>query len=496
MTTRPSILQSIIDSLEAGIWVINRKFELVRLNSRVLPHLDAEGLSSLRGKHCYQEIFGLREPCENCPALQTFETGRVSRNEISLQRDGQSREFRLTATPLFKKGRKDFSRVVEMIQDVTADKRAEERSRRLYEFNTAIIANAPLSIFTLDTSGRFTSVNQGLASLSGLGPRATEKLIGFNWLENPYTVKCGLADHIRRALKGEPVQLWDFPFITYKGDRTIYMDFRGVPLRGKNGEVQGLLCIIEETTERVKVRAQLMQETKMSALGRLAAGVAHELNNPLAILSAYSELAHGLSRKQEALKEKSGLRELQEYLDTVREQAFRCKRIITDLLDLTRKEGLEVVEVDVNFLLSSLLEFIDFAKQNVRIHKVLSPDLPAVKGDQTALKQVFLNVINNALDAVEGEVAPIITVRSESEGNHVKVEIEDTGMGIPDAIIDKIFEPYFTTKEQGKGMGLGLALCYELLSKMGGSIVAESKPGQGSLFRILLPLENAEGGKG
>ncbi len=120
----------------------------------------------------------------------------------------------------------------------------------------AIIENAPVAIFTLDKKGRFTSVNPALAELSGLGDRAAEKLLGFNWLTNSFTIKSGLAKHIRKGLKGEPFQLWDFPFITYKGDRSIYMDFKGVPLRGRTGDIDGLLCIIEETTDRVKTRAK------------------------------------------------------------------------------------------------------------------------------------------------------------------------------------------------------------------------------------------------
>ena len=179
------------------------------------------------------------------------------------------------------------------IEDITEKKKVENQFRLLNEFNKAIINNAPVAIFTLDRNGMFTSINPALASLSGLGMKAEERLIGFNWLQNPYTIQCGLAAFIERGLKGEPFQLWDFPFMTYKGDRNIFMDFKGVPLKKKNGQIAGLLCIIEETTDRVMTRAKLMQEAKRSAIGRLAAGIAHELNNPLGTLVAYSELAVG-----------------------------------------------------------------------------------------------------------------------------------------------------------------------------------------------------------
>ena len=181
--------------------------------------------------------------------------------------------------------------VIGTLLDITERKRAEDELRRLNDFNTALIDNAPIAIFTLDAKGVLSSINPAVAAILGLGPGAEEKLIGFDWPRNPYTIKCGLAAHIRKGLEGKPFQLWDFPYVTYKGDRTLYMDFKGVPLTGKDGTMEGLLCIVEDTTDRVRTRAKLMQETRMAAIGKLAAGIAHELNNPLATLVAHSELA-------------------------------------------------------------------------------------------------------------------------------------------------------------------------------------------------------------
>ena len=124
----------------------------------------------------------------------------------------------------------------------------------------------------------------------------------------------------------------------------------------------------------------------------------------------------------------------------------------------------------------------------IGIKKDLKGNLPFVRADASALRQVLLNVITNAIDAVQGKASATIALRTYVDDRSVKVECEDNGMGIPDAIADKIFEPFFTTKELGKGIGLGLALCYDLLGKMGGRIEAESKPGKGATFRITLPV--------
>jgi histidine kinase len=379
------------------------------------------------------------------------------------------------------------------LEDITERKRVENEFRALSEFNEAIIDNAPVAVFTLDDRGTFTSINPALASLSGLGPKAEEKLLGFNWLRNPYTIQCGLAGYIRRGLKGEAFQLWDFPFITYRGDRNIFMDFKGVPLKEKDGRIVGLLCIIEETTDRVRTRAKLMQEAKLSVIGRLAAGLAHELNNPLGTLVAYSELANKcLTSLREPSARDTALEKLEGYLGIIAEEAFRCKHVTTDALNLSQKEGLEMSRVDIDALLDSILRFMNIDR-SVKVLREPAPFPPYVYGDANALRQVFVNLISNAIDAAEGRMEAAIWIRTRRDGGRLVVEVEDNGTGIPESIADKIFEPFFTTKESKKGVGLGLSLCHDLVTTMGGAITVASRPGYGARFFVaLVALEGDE----
>ncbi len=268
-----TILRSIVDSIDAGIYVLDRNLRIQPINLKGSKVLSAD--DSRSGKECYRAILGRSEPCENCPVLRTFASGKAERLECALEWRGKNRHYLLTATPLRSPGNPEFSYVVETAQEITAQKKAAEEIGRLSEFSDAIISNAPVAIFTLDANGAFTSVNPALATISGLGLEAEAKLIGFNWLQNPYTIKCGLARHIKRGLKGEAFHLQDFLFNTYRGDRPHYIDFKGVPMRGKDGQVEGLLCIIEESTHRVNER-KLLEEKNIALQGLLKRVHAHD----------------------------------------------------------------------------------------------------------------------------------------------------------------------------------------------------------------------------
>jgi PAS domain S-box-containing protein len=488
----PKILEAILDSLPRALYVLNDKLEIQWVNQTAVECLD-KSVSKGSKSRCYKDILRRKTRCEECPTLKTFKSGKVESTEVKKESGGEVRSLLITSVPLGHTLADGRPLVVEMVQDVTPSKKMEEELLRVSDFNSAIIENAPVAIFTIDKKGRFLSVNPALGTISGLGPEAPAKLIQFNWLENPYTISCGLAEYIRKGLNGQPFELWDYPFTTYRGDRSQYIHFRGVPLRRKDGRVDGLLCIIEETTERVRISAQLMQEGKMSAIGRLATAIAHELNNPLATLVAHSELACDLIQGvDDTAASVEQLEELRGYLEVVQEQAFRCKEIVKDLFNLLWREGFEEGLTDINALLREILETKIAMKSDITLTRRFARDLPLAAGETNALRQVLLNILQNAVDALEGRSACEIWVRTSSKDGHVIVEIEDNGVGIPAAIADHIFEPFFTTKKQNKGMGLGLAICRDLITKIGGEISVKPRRRGGTIFRMVLPARKAQ----
>lgn len=482
-------MRTMLDLLPMGLYVLDRELKIHWANKRAVHWFENANIHSYNDVCCFREVFKKDKPCADCPVQKTIRSGRTEHSEIKSHYNGKSKYYYVTATP-FKKDKGDKETfIIETVQDITNYKQAEEDLRSLNDFNAAIINNAPVAIFTIDRTGKFISVNPALATLSGLGSEAEEKLLGFNWIENPYTIRCGLADCIKKGLNGEPFELWDFPFTTYRGDRGHYIHFRGVPLKTKEGKVEGLLCIIEDTSEKVMARIQSIQDAKVSVIGRLMTGVAHELNNPLAAIAANSELAGELFQNMKMQNvDSQELRELREYIEVIEEQAYRCKNIIQDMIDITKKEDFEVKAIDLPPVLDELIKTLNLKKIKIRLKKEIENGLPRINGDMNALKQCFMNILHNATDALEGREGATIRISASVSGNFVRVEIEDNGIGIHDELVDKIFEPFFSTKDTGKGIGLGLTLCYEFLKRMGARIEVKSTLGRGSLFIINLPI--------
>ncbi|MFQ5904680.1 MAG: sensor histidine kinase, partial [Candidatus Binatia bacterium] len=254
------------------------------------------------------------------------------------------------------------------------------------------------------------------------------------------------------------------------------------------GEIIQFLELIQDITEKKQLEAQLLQAGKMVAMGELASGIAHQINNPLAVISANAErLAYLSSHRQ--LPAYKRYEKFPSYLEGILRHTYRCKEIIERLLDFARHKEADLQPTEINMVLEESIALVSHraSMENKKIIKNLSPELPLIQSDFNGLEQVFLNLLTNAMDAIDGTGK--IHIMSWEEAGLINVKVADTGRGIIPEDIDRIFQPFFTTKPPRKGTGLGLSICARILSRLGGQITVQSTPGEGTHVCVALPIE-------
>jgi PAS domain S-box-containing protein len=261
-------------------------------------------------------------------------------------------------------------------------------------------------------------------------------------------------------------------------ERTLIVNLSVVPLIGKENQVIGRLLIFTDLTERVNLEDQVVQAEKLSSIGLLAAGVAHEVNTPLAVITSNAQL---LMRQMDPEDPRTRT------LDKIIKQAFRASEIANNLLKFSRVGTSEYSDLDLNRVISETLSLVEpmLRAAKITVNSQLQASLPPVSGNAGKLQQVFMNLIMNARDAMPrgGE----LTIATESENSSVHVEVGDNGVGIPPDHLNKIFDPFFTTKGTSRGTGLGLAVTYGIMREHSGSIQVDSVVGRGTTFRLEFP---------
>ncbi|HJU94179.1 MAG TPA: ATP-binding protein [Pyrinomonadaceae bacterium] len=348
----------------------------------------------------------------------------------------------------------------------------------LKEFNESIIESINVGLLAVDLEGRVTRLNSALEHILDLRrDAAVGKRVEELFSED-------FADTLKQVLGKEGWHLREIRNIyklhtATRANRTLVLNIALAPLQDGQGQT-GALVVLEDVTARITLEEQLQQREKLSSIGLLAAGVAHEVNTPLTGVSSYTQMLLGMLNETDP---KHAL------LQKVRTQAERATNIVNNLLNFSRTGSAEEFgEIDVARVLDDTLQLLEpqLRRSQIEIVRIYGEDAPEAYGNAGKLQQVFTNLILNARDAIPDGGRITVSTGTAEDGSLV-AEIADTGIGIAPENVAKIYDPFYTTKGVGQGTGLGLAVSYGIIQEHAGRISVESEPGQGTTFRITLP---------
>src|SRR5881396_1038866 len=358
-----------------------------------------------------------------------------------------------------------------------------ERTRELdaqKRFVEVVLETLPLGVFVLDAEVGVVRANREGVRVLGCEPGARASFAALFGPGTAGTVEAFVRDAFatRRdaALEVE---------LALAGETKIFRLTRA-PVEPTEASAPHAVVLVEDVTRAKRLERQMLLTERLTTAGRLAAGVAHELNNPLATIAGCAEsLRERLTERE--LTNTSELTDFPHYLGLIEEEAFRCKEITGTLLQFVRDPGSQRAPTDLNALVLRTTELLSHQSRFAegRFATELDPALPPLAVNEGQLRQVFIGLASNALEAMEGRGR--LTVRSRLHRGEVEVEFEDEGPGVPDEILSRIFDPFFTTKPPGQGTGLGLAIAQGIVTDHGGRIEGTSRPGKGSLFRMVMP---------
>ena len=357
---------------------------------------------------------------------------------------------------------------------------------RLKEFSENIVESINVGILAADFEDRVESWNSQMEQLTGIQrqdavgrrigelfpPRLAatfEQMRGESGVHHVYKLELGSEPlHHDGNGNGEP-----------PGSPNRIVNIAVAPLLTKDMEQIGRLIILDDVTERAELEKKLVQTDKLSSIGLLAAGVAHEVNTPLAVISTYAQML---------AKQVTGDEQKTKLLEKIAKQTFRASEIVNSLLSFSRTSQSDFDDVDLNRVIRETMSLIEhqLQKAGIQVDLRLEETMRPIRGNAGKMQQVFLNLFLNARDAMER--GGVLSVKSSGAGATALVEVADTGKGIGREDLSRIYDPFFTTKAAKKGTGLGLAVTYGIVREHGGSIEVESRPGEGTRFRLEFPL--------
>lgn len=505
--------RSIFENAVEGMVQTTPDAKILRLNPAVAQMLGFETpAEAIRNKDLFPDkIYVIPEDRERfMDLLRTVGAVRNFETKL-LRKDGKQIHVSINATGIFENGK--LVRLDSMMENITERKHAEEELERLRNYLVSMINSMPSLLVGVDADCTVTQWNREAERVTG---KPREAVIG-KPLEDVVPDMAPEMEKVREAMRNKTIQTWTKSHNLDQGE-TRYQDVIIYPLAAKG--MDGAVLRMDDVTEKVRLQEMMLQSEKMLSVGGLAAGMAHEINNPLAAIIGYTynirkrtfgDLKANLAAAEECgttldslrcYLEKRGVAKM---LDGIHESGDRAAKIVSNVLSFSRKSEKRLGSHNLTPLLESTLDLAasdynmkkqyDFRK--IEIVREYDPDLPPVYCEGTELQQVFFNLLKNGAEAMAekdfGDEPPRFILRTRREDKYGVVEIEDNGPGLSDSVRKRIFEPFFTTKQVGMGTGLGLSVSYFIVTEQHNGIMeVHSVPGRWTRFVIKLPFSSED----
>jgi two-component system, NtrC family, sensor kinase len=504
LAAQRSRFQQIFDHLPDPVLVLTPDYRVEEANLTFLDRFKKTA-NQVIGRPCYEVFHHFNEPCDrkgmSCPLSSVIDKCQTAQ-VVHRYPDGKggTRYEEVTMSPLCPpEGTK--KRVIEVIKDITPRKQleealqnSEEKSRQLLRqtskskvFLETIVDGIEDHMMVIDLDYRIIEVNRALLSMVGL---RREDVVGKHCYEVSHHLEkpCTRPDHpcpLNDAVTtGKAASATHVHFD--KDSREHYIHVVCHPLFDEEGRVLRVIDLSRDITEEITARTRVLHDDKMSSLGKLSASVVHEINNPLTGILNFIKLMQRMLKNE--TPDEADLEQMNNYLGIVYNETSRVSKTVSNLLAFSRKTQPEFRPVDLNALLVETISLTEYQMrlQGITAERHLAADLLPVMADQGQIKQAFLNLLLNAIDAMpQGGTLTLST--KNSRRREVTVSVADTGVGIPKECFSQIFEPFYTTKKAGSGVGLGLSVVYGIVRDHKGHIKVDSVEGQGTWFTIRLP---------
>lgn len=483
--------ERILESMEGGVLTIDKDRRITSFNhsaEEITGYKREEAL----GQDCCEILKS--EICEDsCPLKEVFVTGKpVFGYEIEITaKSGKKVPVNITASPLLSRDNEIIG-AVENFRDLTKHKglwgKLREERNKAHQY----LDIAGVIIVAINEKGLVSLINRKGCNVLGY---KEEEIIGKNWFDLcvPENVREERKLTFNRVMAGEEEEVEDYEnIIVAKSGEERIIAWHNTTVVDEKGNILGTLSSGEDITKRKQTEEEMIRTEKLISLGQLAASVVHEVNNPLAGIMVYVKLL--LKKYQDNKLQNESTKE---QLSKMEKELDRTTRIIRNLLDFARQSESSMNPVEINKVIDAALFLIgnQINLENIRLEKNLAPALPLVLADFDKIQQVLINIIMNAIQAMPDGGSLIITTsvaRNIKIGDNwkdaIRIDIRDAGIGIPKENLDKLFNPFFTTKEKGKGVGLGLSVVHGIIGKHKGKIEVESEVNIGTTFSIYLEV--------